>query len=115
LYYKETKDNTTEDNLFTKDINELVLNRNYIEVDDRGWIKNPEKFFSDGISLNARGVCRFNYNITTDDEILGVKFKIPQTVINFLKEDLGIRGFFFVRQKCIPNILAQCYLLPIDE
>jgi hypothetical protein len=22
---------------------------------------------------------------------------------------------FFVRQKCIPNILAQCYLLRIDE
>jgi hypothetical protein len=28
---------------------------------------------------------------------------------------LGIRGLFFVRQKCVPNILAQCYLLSMDE
>ena len=35
--------------------------------------------------------------------------------MKFLKEYLNIRGLFFVRQKCVPNILAQCYLLPIDE
>ncbi len=99
--------------LFTN--SEVVLNRRYIEVDDRGWIKNYENYYSGGESLNARGVCKFNYGISNNNQILGIKFNIPQEVINFLKEDLGIRGFFFVRQKCIPNILAQCYLLPMDE
>jgi hypothetical protein len=46
---------------------------------------------------------------------LGVKFSIPNEVVKYLKEDLGIRGLFFVRQKCVPNILAQCYLLPMDD
>jgi len=50
-----------------------------------------------------------------ENEILGIKFNIPKDVLKFLKEDLGIRGLFFVRQKCVPNILAQCYLLPMDE
>jgi hypothetical protein len=50
-----------------------------------------------------------------NDIILGVKFNIPEEVTKFLKEDLGIRGFFFVRQQRVPNLLAQCYLMPMDE
>jgi len=94
----------------------VILNRNYIEIDDNGWIKNFTTHFNgNGISLNSKGVCKFNWGIANDSTILGVKFSIPKEVIDYLKEDLGIRGLFFVRQKCVPNILAQCYLLPMDD
>ena len=95
--------------------------RQYIEIDDNGWIKNSNKYYSGLESqhtyiLNSRGVCRFNYKGEIDDStIFGVKFNINEEIQNYLKEDLGIRGFFFVRQKCVPTILAQCYLLPMDE
>ncbi len=90
-----------------------VLIRQYIQIDDEGWI-NDSKYVN-GTNKNARGVCRFDYNVEDDKTILGIKFNIPQEVMDFLKEDLGIRGMFFVRQKCVPNILAQCYLMPMDD
>ena len=90
-----------------------ILIRQYIQIDDEGWINDSK--YTEGTNKNARGVCRFDYNVTDDNTILGIKFNIPQEVMNFLKEDLGIRGMFFVRQKCVPNILAQCYLMPMDD
>lgn len=98
-------------NLFRQENYFLV--RQYIQVDDKGWINDND--FNTGKNKNARGVCRFDYNVGNDNTILGVKFNVPQEVINHLKEDLGIRGLFFVRQKCMPNILAQCYLMPMDD
>jgi hypothetical protein len=60
-----------------------------------------------GENINAKGVCQFNYTEDYDDNtIFSVKFKVPGEVSKFLREDLGIRGLFFVRQKCIPNIIA---------
>ena len=87
-------------------------NRKYITVDDNGWVQN----YSEDIinRINSKGVCKIDYNPESINEIIGIKFNIPEDVINFLKEDLGIRGLFFVRQKCLPTIIAQCYLLPID-
>ena len=96
--------------LFKQD--EAYYNRQYIDIDDEGYINNycddqKERF-------NARGVCKIDVN-PEFNEILGIKFTIPKEVTDFLKDDLGIRGLFFVRQKCVPTILAQCYLLPMDE
>ena len=94
----------------------IICNRKYINVDDYGWIRNSSEFFeNEATFLNAKGVCKLDIDINDDTTILGIKFDIPEEVINFLKEDLGIRGCFFVRQKCVPNILAQCYLIPMDE
>jgi hypothetical protein len=94
----------------------IVLKRNYITIDDYGWIKNATDTFTGGINLNARGVCKIDTPEVNDmKSIIGVKFNISEEVVKHLKEDLGIRGLFFVRQKCIPNILAQCYLLKMDE
>ena len=99
--------------------NEYFLTRNYIKVDDFGWVKRDDSNYTiQGSNVNAKGVCQFYYNPTagyTDSTIFSVKFKVPEKVTKYLREDLGIRGLFFVRQKCIPNILAQCYLLSIDE
>ena len=97
--------------LFEK--NGAILKRQYIQITDDGWVNNSN--YDSGLNLNARGVCKINYGITDDSTILGVKFNIPQEVLDFLKEDLGIRGLFFVRQKCVLTILGQCYLLPMDE
>ena len=109
-----------KDTLFSVE-QDVFKRRNYIEIDDDGWLKNYNKYYSVTNSkvintINSKGVCRFNYSGSYDDKtIFGVKFKIDEEVQNYLREELGIRGLFFVRQKCTPTILAQCYLLPMDE
>lgn len=113
-----TNDDCTYKNnsLFKNDKNNpAILRRQYIEIDDFGWIKNSEIFLGSSGEFNAKGVCKLDCDIKDRNTILGINFKIPEEVISYLKEDLGIRGLFFVRQKCVPNILAQCYLMPMDE
>ena len=104
---------TTGESFYYKEKEEDVyLIRNYIKYDDNGWIKDSVTFDQ----LNSKGVCKIQYNGDYDDNtIIGIQFQIPNEVITFLKETLGIRGLFFVRQKRIPNIITQCYLLPHDN
>ena len=100
--------------LYTK--NDALLIRNYIKIDEEGWIKSDDKYELTGQYVNARGVCQFDYTEKyTDSDLFYINFTVPQEVSKYLKEELKIRGLFFVRQKCIPTILAQCYLLPMDE
>ena len=102
--------------IYSKTSNQLYLKRNYIKVDDKGWIKGDSSYTFKGKYLNSKGVCKFNYGQNYDDQtVFSVKFKVPEEVSKTLREDLGIRGLFFVRQKCTPNIIAQCYLLNMDE
>ena len=94
-----------------------VAKRQYIKIDDNGWIKsdlseNPS-YTKYGTNLNSKGVCKINSDL--NNNIIGIKFNVPNDVKEFLKNDLGIRGLFFVRQKRVPNLIAQCYLLPMDE
>ena len=99
-------------------ITDNIYYRKYIPLTEDGWL-NPGDFYEDKNSskqfpnFNSKGVCRILHN--NDDKTLGIKFSIPDEVVNFLKEELGIRGLFFVRQKRIPTLLGQCYLLPIDK
>lgn len=100
------------------DVSGAILKRKYIEIDDYGWIKNQDNFYNtvgEYLKLNSKGVCKINQDSEKSNTIYGIKFDIPQEVVNFLKEDLDIRGLFFVRQKRIPNLIAQCYLMPMDE
>ena len=100
--------------LYSKE--ETLYIRNYIKIDDRGWVKNGKNYGFNGQLVNARGVCLFNYSQEyNDNTIFSIKFNIPKEVSKHLKEELDIRGFFFVRQKCVPNLITQCYLLPMDE
>ena len=96
--------------------------RNFVKLTETGWIDQTNKvsksnpiFEGKAKDLNGKGVCHINLDEDSEDKIINVKFKIPEEVAKYLKEELGIRGMFFVRQKCVPNILAQCYLLPMDE
>ena len=99
------------DVLFTND--EIYSYRQYIKLDEDGWVDSA--VVTGGNYVNGRGVCKLNYSNSSSDTIFGISFSIPDEVIKHLKDELGIRGLFFVRQKCIPNILAQCYILPMDE
>ena len=94
-----------------------VLVKQYVTVDDEGWIDSSQGIFEGGSlkNLNAKGVCKIDAQVSDDNTIIGIEFYIPDEVQKFLKESMGIRGLFFVRQKCVPNILAQCYLMPIDS
>lgn len=97
-------------------VSNAYLTRNYIKIDDNGWIKENDSYNINGSNINAKGVCQINYSGNyCDSTLFSIKFKVPGEVSKVLKEDLGIRGLFFVRQKCVPNIIAQCYLLPMDE
>ena len=97
------------------DVNGALLIRNYIKIDDNGWVKKGN-YEVTGNNVNGKGVCHFDYKGDyTDQTLFSVKFEVPKEVSKYLREDLGIRGLFFVRQKCVPNILAQCYLLGMDE
>ena len=113
-------------NTLYQDSNSPVLVRKYIQTDDSGWIKNSSEFFtkSGGIECaNSKGVCKLDYKYTdpihqkpiNDDTVFGINFTVPPSVVKFLKEDLGIRGLFFVRQKRMSSLIAQCYLMPFDE
>lgn len=69
---------------------------------------------------NTGGVFRFSKSKEIIDYSekkvlpLGIKFSIPEIVINRLKE-LNIKGYFFVRQKRIPNFLAQGFSIGVDK
>ena len=85
--------------------NDFLLKRNYIKVDDFGWVAD-DNYSQQFFDVNSRGVCKIDSENEEDNTIFGIKFNIPPTVVKFLKENLGIRGLFFVRQKCVPNIIA---------
>lgn len=68
---------------------------------------------------NDKGVIRIRYSFSKNDispderQIYGLGFYVNDTIKTKLKT-LGIKGLFFVRQKRIPTILCQAYLMPND-
>jgi len=78
--------------------NETFLSRNYIEVDNDGWIKDEELSEYSNLLLNSKGVCKINSNeVYNNNDVISIKFTIPEEVSKFLYENLGITGYFFVR------------------
>jgi len=69
-------------------------------------------------NLNSNGIIKINDKNTeykeNKDWLYNIGVYIPDTLITKLKE-LNIQGFFIVRQKRIPTILAQGYTLPWDK
>lgn len=71
---------------------------------------------------NAKGIIKLeqptpqNEGTEDADEIIySINFHIDKEVLDYLKNTLKIKGFFFVRQKRIPTILAQALTIPIDK
>ena len=61
--------------------NKMFLRRNYISIDDFGWIsdthlKNTIEF------ANARGVCKINSTTQNDNKIFGIKFNNDEVSSN---------------------------------
>ena len=66
-------------------------------------------------NLNAKGVIRIDdQNDVEQDFIYGIGVNIRKETIEALKK-VNVKGFFIVRQKRIPTILAQAFTLPIDQ
>lgn len=65
---------------------------------------------------NCKGVVRFPEKF--DDKIYGISFDLlerdREDILTDL-ENLGIRGYFFVRQKRIPTILCQAMTIGVDK
>ena len=64
---------------------------------------------------NNAGVVKINYNKEgqkTLKDIIGIQFELPSS---FNNETTNYKGYFFVRQKRIPTILAQGYVTNVCE
>jgi hypothetical protein len=94
LGYDMNKEVTYYDkaSLFIKNNNGIYI-RNFIKVDNEGWIVNNGEYNS-STKLNSKGVCKIKTNYNNS---YSVKFKIPKEVKEFLRDSLKIRGYFFVR------------------
>ena len=82
--------------------------RTYLEVNQDTWEINGSTLKLE----NALGVCRLNHEYNTN-ETIGIKFTVSQDIIDELKN--YVKGFFFVRQKRIPTILAQAMTIGFDS
>lgn len=80
-------------------------------------LKNPEK---SKLLENCKGVCRITDRDTKESDLqhpyrplYEMGFYMPEFIANKLK-DFDIKGFFYVRQKRMPTILCQAYMMPND-
>lgn len=66
---------------------------------------------------NSKGVVNLpdTWFVNDRKSILSINFYMPQELIQYLKETYSIQGWFFVRQRRIPTILAQGWTIPIDK
>jgi hypothetical protein len=79
--------------IYTEDNNVLI--RTYITYDDNGWINAGQ--ISNSKYLNAKGVCYIKDEDEKFNTIYGIQFNIDDDTIKHLRNELGIRGVFFVR------------------
>lgn len=84
-------------------------------------IINKEDFFLAGSSFlsNTKGVFKFpRINIQDHNnkstKPIGLQFTLNEDLIEELSK-YKVKGFFFVRQKRIPNIIAQGYSIGVDK
>lgn len=107
----------TRDNLFgvdgytldgLTDLFDSEGKRTYIAVDEETYeIEDSQNY------ENAKGVIKIDYTPDSGDfTVCGIGVFIPTEIAEYLKDK--VKGFFIVRQKRIPTILAQAYVLPRD-
>lgn len=69
--------------------------------------------------LNVRGVIKLSDSELESNKakqfLYTIKIWQNPVVLEYLKEQLGIKGYFFVRQKRIPTIACQAYSMPWDK
>lgn len=98
------------DFLFEYDGNNKTSKRRYIEYDETTGL-----IAENTVTLeNAKGVIRIKQNAVDNTKRYRLQIKIHESVKNYLKETLKVKGFFFVRQKRNPTLLTQAYVIGHD-
>lgn len=86
--------------------------RNFLAYDETTYSISSNS----GLSLeNAKGVIRIQDSKATDLSVYSIVIKVPTEVSDYIKSTGKIKGFFFVRQKRIPTILAQAFMIGHDS
>lgn len=80
--------------------------RNYIPIDESTFDVSGTSYLE-----NAKGVLRINTD-SDSRKVYGIGIAIPTEVSEYL--NTLVQGLFIVRQKRIPTILAQAYVMPRD-
>ncbi len=98
--------------------------RVFEESEDGSEERHYLSYNEEDFTLSEDPLCNIKGVITISSEnpdskvhqIYGIRFSIEDedNLHKYLKK-LGIKGFFFVRQKRIPTILAQAYILGVDQ
>lgn len=83
--------------------------RNYITYNEQNYQISQKNIYE-----NAKGVIKIEKDVP-NNKVIGIQFKVPDEVLNYLKNTLKIKGFFFVRQNRIPTTLCQAYTIGIDK
>lgn len=90
--------------------------------EDEQKIPSSTEWINETKYINTKGIFKFSDRYADivksegDKGIypLGIKFSFPRAVIRDLR-DKNVKGFFFVRQPRIPNIICQGYSVGVDS
>lgn len=102
--FEELQSAYLQSDLWKYENNEKV--RNYIPIDESTFDVSGTSYLE-----NAKGVLRINTD-SDSRKVYGIGIAIPTEVSEYL--NTLVQGLFIVRQKRIPNILAQAYVMPRD-
>ena len=108
------KDITNDDNEYSWYNIQDKGNRLRIAYNEETFILSNDN--SAGILENAKGVISISNEKEERVSIYGLNIKLQdrQNCIKAL-QDLGIRGYFFVRQKRIPTTLCEAFVIGVDK
>ena len=99
----------------TYDENTYIISSNKKDSKENNSSEKGSKENQTDITENAGGVVKFDYNSDGNQNIYSINFSVDSKVLEYIKDTLKCRGFFFVRQKRIPTILCQAYLIGIEK
>lgn len=102
--FEELQSAYLQSDLWKYENNEKV--RNYIPIDESTFDVSGTGYLE-----NAKGVLRINTD-SDSRKVYGIGIAIPTEVSEYL--NTLVQGLFIVRQKRIPTILAQAYVMPRD-
>lgn len=102
--FEELQSAYLQSDLWKYENNEKV--RNYIPIDESTFDVSGTSYLE-----NAKGVLRINTD-SDSRKVYGIGIAIPTEVSEYL--NTLAQGLFIVRQKRIPTILAQAYVMPRD-
>lgn len=102
--FEELQSAYLQSDLWKYENNEKV--RNYIPIDESTFDVSGTSYLE-----NAKGVLRINTD-SDSRKVYGIGIAIPTEVSEYL--NTLVQGLFIVRQKRVPTILAQAYVMPRD-